>query len=530
MSSDIFHEEGIRLKEMIQRLEKEKDDIHLKIEGHNEDYDDLKHYLSEFTADPMEMYQNYRSMTNVSKTINFYFNQINKIQKLLEAPYFGRIDFLFEDDVDVEEVYIGKFSFTDQDNDILIYDWRAPISSMYYEYELGQASYDSKIGKIYGEITRKRQFKIKDQHLYYALESSINIHDEVLQKELSTTSDDRMKTIISTIQKEQNSIVRNESAHTLIIQGVAGSGKSAIALHRIAYLLYKHKGTLSSDQITIISPNKIFADFISNVLPELGEEPVHEQTFDEIAINLLPKSLKIETSYEQTKKIIEEPHSNYTYRVKLKSTFTFFRQLSKYVNEIDSTIFQPDQDIYIADTLITRNYLTSRFYSYHKLPVKQRLDELANDILDVIQTSKAAEIKRIPSKKDVIKKLRTFLIFKDAQSIYINFYNEINPTDTLNWHKNKLEYQDVFPYLYCIHYFDGIQTFESVKHVIIDEMQDYSPIQYAVINKLFHCKKTILGDFGQMINPFSLNLGDSISTIFTKMEFVELKKKLSILL
>ncbi|WP_054703439.1 UvrD-helicase domain-containing protein [Bacillus sp. JCM 19041] len=358
----------------------------------------------------------------------------------------------------------------------------------------------------------------------------MNIHDDVLQKELSTTSDDRMKTIISTIQKEQNKIVRNESAHTLVIQGVAGSGKSAIALHRIAYLLYKHKETLSSDQITIISPNKIFADFIANVLPELGEEPVREETFDDIALDLLPKNINVEPSYEQTKRIIAEPHSSYAHRAKLKSSLTFFKQLSNYVEEIDTTIFQPDKDIHIGDTLITKDYLLSRFQSYKKLPVKQRLAELSNDILDVIKTSKTAEIKKTPSKKEVIKRLCNDLTFSDARSIYIHFFKAMNKCDSLNWDKKRLEYQDVFPYIYCIHYFNGIQSFDLVKHLVIDEMQDYSPVQYAVINNLFQCKKTILGDFGQTLNPFSLSSDESFRNIFNKMEFVELKKKLSIIL
>lgn len=524
MAAEIFQEESIRLKEMISHLEEEKDYINHKIKNHDADYHDLKHYLSEFTADPMEMYQNYRSMTNIDKTIDFYYSQLNKIKKLLEAPYFGRIDFKFEDGDEVEEFYIGKFNLTDRDNDILIYDWRAPISSMYYEYELGQASYEAQVGMIHGEISRKRQYKIMNKRLQYALESSMTIQDDVLQKELSTTSDDRMKTIISTIQKEQNKIVRNESAHTLVIQGVAGSGKSAIALHRIAYLLYRHKEKLSSDQITIISPNKIFADFIANVLPELGEDPVHEQTFDDIATALLPKNIKAESLYEQTKRIIEEPHSKYTLRVKLKSSLTFFKQLSNYIKNIDSNIFQPDENMHFGETIIKKEYLISRFQSYNKLPVKQRLDELSNDVLDIIKASKAAEIKKIPSKIELKKRLSSYLKFSDAQSIYIHFFNVINNCDALNWSKERLEYQDVFPYIYCIYYFEGIQSFDLVKHLVIDEMQDYSPVHYAVINKLFRCKKTILGDFGQMLNPFSLNSDKSFSNIFDSMEFVELIK------
>ena len=197
-----------------------------------------------------------------------------RYRKMMAIPYFGRIDFQEKGQPEVLPLYIGIHSFFNPPtNENLIHDWRAPISSMFYDYELGEAHFDAPSGEVKGNIRLKRQYRIRDGKMEFMLESSLNIQDDILQKELSGNSDDRMKNIVATIQREQNKIIRNDTSNTLIIQGVAGSGKTSIALHRVAYLLYRHKGEITSNDILIISPNKVFADYISNVLPELGEEP-----------------------------------------------------------------------------------------------------------------------------------------------------------------------------------------------------------------------------------------------------------------
>ena len=184
-----------------------------------------------------------------------------RLGKILDIPYFGRIDFTErKEGSETRVLYIGIHTFYDPGKKAnLIHDWRAPISSMFYDHELGAASYFSPTGKVEGDISLKRQYRIRKGQMEYMIENSLTVHDDVLQKELSSNTDDKMKNIVTTIQREQNRIIRNEDTQTLIIQGVAGSGKTSIALHRIAYLLYAQKGEITSKDILIISPNKVFA-------------------------------------------------------------------------------------------------------------------------------------------------------------------------------------------------------------------------------------------------------------------------------
>lgn len=209
-------------------------------------------------------------------------NKRRRLSRILDIPYFGRIDFTENGKEDKTlPIYIGVHSFYDSNSKAsLIYDWRAPISGMFYDDEWGEASYISPAGKIEGNISLKRQYRIRKGCMEFMIESSLTVLDDILQKELSSNTDDKMKNIVATIQREQNRIIRNEDASVLIIQGVAGSGKTSIALHRIAYLLYAMKGEISSKDILIYSPNKVFADYISNVLPELGEETVPKSAWN----------------------------------------------------------------------------------------------------------------------------------------------------------------------------------------------------------------------------------------------------------
>ena len=221
-----------------------------------------------------------------------------KLLKLIESPYFGRIDFLPEESNQSTPVYLGIYTFSDETiRANLIYDWRAPVSSMFYDFELGTATYTTPSGKISGEIRLKRQYKIREGRMEYMIENAVNIHDEVLQKELSKSADDKMKNIVATIQRDQNAVIRNETARVMIIQGVAGSGKTSIALHRIAFLLYRFRDEIASKDILIISPNKVFADYISNILPELGEEQIPEMGMEELAADVLENKYRFQTFF-----------------------------------------------------------------------------------------------------------------------------------------------------------------------------------------------------------------------------------------
>ncbi len=204
-----------------------------------------------------------------------------KYERILLAPYFGRIDFLEKGDKKAEKCYIGISNLINDNYDIFIYDWRAPVSSMFYDYEIGESSYQCPEGIVDGKLTLKRQYKINNDKIEYMLDSNLKIDDEVLQNILSKSTDSKMKTIITTIQREQNKVIRNEEYKNLIVQGPAGSGKTSVALHRIAYLLYKHRDKIKPQNIVIFSPNDIFNDYISSVLPQLGEDNMYQTTFKE---------------------------------------------------------------------------------------------------------------------------------------------------------------------------------------------------------------------------------------------------------
>lgn len=206
---------------------------------------------------------------------------VNKYENMISSPYFARMDFKEDGIENVEKCYIGISNLINEDFDFIIYDWRAPISSMFYDYEIGNAYYKCPDGIINGKISMKRQYKISNGKIDYMFDSNIKIDDEVLQDILSKSSDNKMKAIVTTIQREQNKAIRNEKYKNLIVQGPAGSGKTSVALHRIAYLLYKHRDIITAKNIVIFSPNNIFNDYISNVLPQLGEDNMLQTTFKE---------------------------------------------------------------------------------------------------------------------------------------------------------------------------------------------------------------------------------------------------------
>ncbi|WP_434798153.1 hypothetical protein [Terrisporobacter vanillatitrophus] len=249
-----YPEEKEYLNFTLQKLKNYLNNLQKKVKLYAEEFKESKKYLYENRndMDSMEIFSNENSINQIVNNGDFVCEQKRRIENLIESPYFARIDFLYEGEEESEKVYIGRNSFLDEYGNMIIYDWRAPISSMYYDFELGNANYEAPAGKIYGEITKKRQFKISKSNMEYVLESSLNINDEILQRELSYESDQKMKNIVSTIQKEQNEIIRNENKDTLIIQGVAGSGKTSIALHRVAYFLYKYRDYLHAENIAII--------------------------------------------------------------------------------------------------------------------------------------------------------------------------------------------------------------------------------------------------------------------------------------
>ena len=304
-----------------------------------------------------------------------------KLLKLRESPYFGRVDFHpLEKDISAP-IYIGIHTFFDERQLAnLIYDWRAPISSMFYDFELGESWYDTPQGKVTGTIILKRQYKIKQGRMEFMIENEMNIHDEVLQKELSHSSDDKMKNIVATIQRDQNAVIRNETATVMIIQGVAGSGKTSIALHRIAFLLYRFRDTITSKDILIISPNKVFADYISNVLPELGEEHIPEIGMEELAADLLENRFRFQNFFQQVSSLLEKRDTSLAERVHFKASFEFVSALNKYLIHIENSHFAA-REFRVAGTLIKQDFIKDKFRSHSRVPMLRRSSLVARDVL-----------------------------------------------------------------------------------------------------------------------------------------------------
>lgn len=468
--------------------------------------------------DPHEMFQNQLGLRQLDGSGAFAVEVRDKIAKLKESPYFARIDFRSSHADKADSFYIGRFAFS-HEGKLLISDWRSPIASMFYDCEVGPAGYAAPTGQIEGNMTRKRQFKIKNGVIEYALESSSNIQDDVLQQELSHTSDEKMKSIIATIQKEQNQIIRNEKAGTLIIQGVAGSGKTSIALHRVAFLMYRLKDRLSAKNVTILSPNKVFGDYISNVLPELGEEPIYEVSFVDIA-NVQLESV---IGFEPDKDPLDETDPAWIERVRFKSTFDFVKRMDKFISQLSNIVFEPADYAYGRFTA-KANYIKARFSAYSKYPIKQRLQMIADDIYDRFDTDNFME-DDIPGKRTILKALKNMLKIKNSLALYKSFYKEIGkPSMFVMAAKKTLEWADVYPFLYLHAAFEGLQESSVIRHLVVDEMQDYAPIQYAVLNRLFPCPKTILGDFGQFINPNHQHTLEDLQQLYEGAEFVELNR------
>ncbi|MDD3364065.1 MAG: 3'-5' exonuclease [Syntrophomonas sp.] len=490
------------------------------VEQLDKEYTDAKRYMVQYRGeiDPHEMFQNELALRRIDSRGAFAVEIRDKLAKLLESPYFARIDFRQASKQIPATFYIGRFAFRHA-KELLISDWRSPVASLFYDCEVGPAGYDAPAGRIDGELTRKRQFKIKNGEMEYALESSVNIQDDILQRELSHTSDEKMKTIIATIQKEQNLIIRNEKAATLIIQGVAGSGKTAIALHRIAYLLYRFKDSLSAKNVTILSPNKVFGDYISNVLPEMGEEPVYGMSFVDIAEVQLEGIIH----FEPDKDPFETNDPKWAERVRFKSTLKFIKLMNEYLARMPESIFEPS-DYTLGRFSAKSEWIQSRFAAYHKYPVKRRLQMIADDIHDRLATDNFME-ESLPKARTILKSLTAMLEVKNTLVLYKDFYKQMNIADKFVMPAKKtLEWADVYPFMYFHAAFEGLQESQVIRHLVIDEMQDYTPVQYAVMNILFKCRKTVLGDFGQFINPNHLNTLGDLRQLYEGAEFVELNK------
>lgn len=515
-----FPDEVTHLKTVMAKLDIALQQAKDSLAQMDNDYREAKRYMADYRGeiDPHEMFQNELALKQLDRTGAFAADMLNRLVKLKESAYFARLDFREKDSQAASIHYIGRFAFSHA-GELLISDWRSPIATVFYDYEPGAAGYRAPLGRIEGELIRKRQFKIKNGVLEYALESALNIQDDLLRRELAHTADDKMKSIIATIQKEQNRIIRSEKSGTIIIQGVAGSGKTSIALHRIAFLLYRYRDNLTAKNIVILSPNKVFGDYISTVLPELGEEPINQISLADIAATQLQGIV----GFEPDKYYLETDDTKWAERALFKSTGGFLKQLDSYIQKLNDKIFVATDFNYGRFT-VSADWLQTRFAAYFNFPIKKRLQMLAADAhVQLVAANYMDE--DIPRPRTILNSLNKMLKIKNSMSLYKEFYKWLGcPQMLVLAAKKTLEWADVYPLLYIQHAFEGLTVNKLIKHLVIDEMQDYTPVQYAVLNLIFNCDKTILGDFGQSINPNHLHSLDDIQQLYSTAALVRLNK------
>lgn len=611
-----LHEVKDKLKEKIAELEPEVDQLYGQASNIR------RHFWEEVTVNTasdedfeetfFSINQQAALLSERERTHEKRRQQWKSLKRLQQSPYFGRIDFKEDGMNEAEQVYIGLSSFLASDGmNFLIYDWRTPIASLYYDYSPGPASYTTPGGQITGNMELKRQYQIKDGKLLNFFDASVTIGDSMLQQVLGQGANNQMKSIVATIQKEQNAIIRNDTSRMLIVQGVAGSGKTSAALQRAAYLLYKHRERLTADQIVLFSPNPMFNSYVSTVLPELGEENMQQTTFQEYLNYWLGEAMNLEDPFEQIEYVLtQESAVGYEARVdgiRYKASEAFLIALQKYAGWLseEGMLFK---SIRFRDReLITSKQLYEQFYGYdasvrlanriillqewvlkelrkfarNELAaewVDKELDYLDNDqyveayseilkkfqrdeeLFDVSEryakaldrankftnqgedqifdfSEQQEDLLRQMIVKEHFKPLRRMvkkMKFVDVNGLYAQLFDEEGSAYSrmteaaevpANWPEicrqtkeklgnQELFYEDATPYLFLKELIEGSRMNTIVRHIFVDEGQDYSPFQYAFLKKLFpNARMTVLGDFGQAIFTQSSKLGGGDSPL-----------------
>ncbi|MEX1198625.1 MAG: UvrD-helicase domain-containing protein [Pseudohongiellaceae bacterium] len=520
-------EEQVRLEQCQAGIRRNLAEIEKRLKEYSDEIQERKTYLWEARRD-----MDHVEKINVRQTVEQILDsaevlqaQHHKLLKLRQSPYFGRFDFTRQGEQRAEPVYIGVHHFRDETaQQTLVYDWRAPIASLFYDYENGPVRYEAPAGIVSGELQRKRQMRIRDGELEFVIESGLNIVDDVLQKELSRASDDTgMRNIVATIQRDQNAIIRNEEAHTLVIQGVAGSGKTSIALHRIAFLLYRFKDTLSSKDILILSPNRVFADYIGNVLPELGEEQVNEIEMETLAEELLDHKYRFQSFFQQTAKLLEGKDENLKERIAAKASLDFLRQIDRYAEHLESASFEASE-WKLGRKIVPDWHFRETWDKHPGVNTTERVDRVLKATEQKIGYFYNYDLE-VPERQALRKAIQGMVRRTTLLQAYKGLFDWLERPELLRQTGGRLEYSDVFPLIYLKLRTEGVRNpRREVKHLLIDEMQDYTPVQYAVLSRLFRCRKTVLGDISQSVNPYSGASGEQIRSALQTAMRVTLTK------
>ena len=473
-----------------------------------------------------EMFDNQQALVNQVNANQEQLMLRQRFRKMLDSPYFGRVDFVYEGEEEPETFYIGISNLAEETGGIpLVYDWRAPVSGLFYDYDKGEAHYDAPGGRMEGEIISKWQYKIRNGKLVYAFESDVKIDDEVLGRELGVNSDVKLKNIISTIQKEQNAIIRNTKDKILVIQGAAGSGKTSVALHRIAYLLYHDRKNLKSSNILVLSPNSVFSDYISHILPELGEENIQEMSFDVFAYRQLCDTVNdCEERGDQIERNLK--FSDEQARFLEKQSEKFSAKLRAFALQLEDDLMDFSGFQYKKMEKSEKEIADMFYCRFPDLPLLARMEAVMEYFVDEHETLTGREFDD-ESRQCIREKFMRMYRTQDLYVLYSEFLenNGYEPLEGVTKEKRKLKYEDVYPMLYLKYLLLPQKENRNIRHLVIDEMQDYSFIQYAILSRMFSCRMTILGDKAQTMESQRRDVRRFLPGIFGKnIRSLSLKK------
>ena len=505
------------LPEVLGLIEKRLGEIDENIQAVRQDISSMnEYYWDNYTEMDQYGYEDYDNQQALKMQVNA--NQENwkmrrRLKRMLDAPFFGSVEFVYDGEDEPEDFYIGIGNFARERGALpLIYDWRAPVSSLFYDYDKGEAFYEAPGGRMDGEILSKWQYKIRGGKMIYEFESDVKIDDDILKQELGANSDTKLKNIVRTIQKEQNAIIRNTKDKILAIQGVAGSGKTSVALYRIAYLLYHDREHLNSSNILILSPGGVFADYISHILPELGEENIQEMSFDLFAYHELRRNtgnqenvIKMiaadcEDKYHQIEREIAGVDDADQKRYEWKQSVEYVQAIEGFLIELEDRLVD-FEDVEFKGIRKSASEIMKFFYEkYTGTPLLDRMGAVMDYFIDEVETLRGRSLND-EEQEIICRKFMNMYVTRDICQIYNWFLEDYGfpALPDMPPERRVLEYEDVYPILYLKYSLTAAGQRKNIRHLVIDEMQDYSYLQYVLLAKMFSCNMTILGDKAQTI-------------------------------